>query len=62
MIIATTPEPPFGVAEQVFQQISQQCLYEVICVGVCCLSGGMPGSSAGWDIRDHPGMHLLGQA
>jgi hypothetical protein len=34
----------------------------MICAGVCCLSGGMPGSSAGWDIRDHPGLHLLGQA
>jgi hypothetical protein len=34
----------------------------MICAGVCCLSDGMPGSSAGWDIRDHPGLHLLGQA
>jgi len=34
----------------------------MICAGVCCLSDGMPGSSAGWDIRDHPGPHLLGQA
>jgi hypothetical protein len=34
----------------------------MICAGVCCLSDGMPGSSAGWNIRDHPGLHLLGQA
>jgi len=34
----------------------------MICAGVCCLSDGMPGSSARWDIRDHPGLHLLGQA
>jgi len=33
----------------------------MICVGVCCLSDGMPGSSADWDIRDHPAPHLLGQ-
>jgi hypothetical protein len=26
------------------------------------LSDAMPGSSADWDIRDHPGLHLLGQA
>jgi len=34
----------------------------MICAGVCCLSGGMPGSSAGRDIRDHPALHRLGQA
>ena len=28
---AIAREPPFGVAEQVFQQTSQQCPYEVIC-------------------------------
>ena len=33
----------------------------MICAGVCCLSDGMPGSSADWDIRDHPAPHLLGQ-
>jgi hypothetical protein len=34
----------------------------MICVGVCCLSDRTPGSSADWNIRDHPGLHLLGQA
>jgi len=33
----------------------------MICAGACCLSDGMPGSSADWDIRDHPAPHLLGQ-
>ena len=33
----------------------------MICVGVRCLTDGMLGSPADWNIRDHPSLHLIGQ-
>jgi hypothetical protein len=63
-LVAGAREPPFGVAEQVFQQILQQCLYEVICarpaawvLGVWRMAGRILGALIGLRLLNH-GHHI----